>query len=346
MTVPPTAMPRIPTALLGATGLVGQRFVELLAAPPRFELVHVAASARTAGQRYGDAVSWRGSAPLPSASADLIVAQAEDPVDAPLVLSALDTSVAGPLESACVANGSCVVTNASPHRLDSDVPLVVPEVNPEHLDWLPSGCAGLAANPNCSTIGLALALAPLERAFGVVRSHVVTLQALSGAGLAGVASLDAVDNVLPWIAGEEEKLEAETRKIFGTRDAPHAQLVSAQCNRVPVIDGHLLSVSVELQRPATHDELVRAWNEFRSQPQELGLPSAPEHPTLHLSEENAPQPRRHRDLGRGMTVSIGRLRRCPIASWRFVALVHNTVRGAAGGALLLAELIDARGRFA
>lgn len=334
---------RIPTALLGATGLVGQRLARELQDHPRFELVHVASSERTAGRRFGDVVGARALAP---GLAALELAPANAPIDAPLVLSALDTAVAGPIERAHAQAGAVVVTNASPHRLDADVPLVVPEVNPDHLDRLPSDRGGIVANPNCSTIGLVLALAPLDRAFGVRRVHVVTLQALSGAGLAGVAALDAVGNVLPRIAGEEEKLETETRKVLGTGDAPHALVVSAQCNRVPVVDGHLLSVSVELERAATGAELERAWNEFRGAPQELGLPSAPEQPTVYLVDEDAPQPRLHRDLGGGMTVALGRLRPCPLFSWRFVGLVHNTMRGAAGGTLLLAELLDARGRFA
>lgn len=336
---------RISTAILGATGLVGQRLARLLAQHPSFELVHVAASERSAGRRYGSVASAYAGEPLDERIAGLELAPVGAPVTTPLVFSALDASVAAPLERALADGGALVVTNASPHRLDPDVPLLVPEVNPGHLELLPAGPGGLVANPNCSTIGLALALAPLERAFGVRRANVVTLQAVSGAGATGVASLDVLDNVVPWIAGEEEKLETETRKILGTAVEPHPLVVGAQCNRVPVLDGHLLSISLELEGSASPGELVRAWNEFRGVPQELGLPTAPEHPTVFLADRDAPQPRRHRDLGRGMTVAIGRLRRCPLGSWRFVALVHNTIRGAAGGALLAAELLHARGRL-
>jgi aspartate-semialdehyde dehydrogenase len=230
------------------------------------------------------------------------------------------------------------------------VPLVIPEVNPDHLDLLghrASRRGGILTNPNCSTIGLVLALAPIVRSHGVKRVHVVTMQALSGAGIPGVSGMNVIDNVLPFIRGEEEKLEVEARKILGQLDGERLVeadlLVSAQCNRVPVIDGHMECVSVELERPALAEELVLAWNEFRAEPQERGLPSAPAHPTIYLEDEDAPQPRLHRDLERGMATVIGRLQPCRALDWRFVALSHNTLRGAAGGAILLAELAVARG---
>jgi aspartate-semialdehyde dehydrogenase len=235
--------------------------------------------------------------------------------------------------------------------MDAGVPLVVPEVNPDHLALVDAQTweGGLVANPNCSTIGLVLTLAPLVAAFGLRRVHVVTLQALSGAGLDGPSALEMTDNLVPLIPGEEEKLERETGKILGRLDSsgngidPHAAVVSAQCTRVPVLEGHTECISVELEREVACAEVAAVLGAFRAEPQELGLPSAPEHPLELLTEEDRPQPRLDRGRGRGMTVSIGRLRPCPVLHHRFVALSHNTLRGAAGGSILLAELAVARG---
>ena len=347
---------RMPVAVLGATGSVGQRFVSLLENHPWFTLAHVCASQRSAGRAYGAVVPWALPGPVPSGARELRVQPCEPEQLAAggagavrLVFSALDSAVAGPIESAFADAGHLVVTNASPHRMASDVPLIVPEVNPGHLDLLQGHGAGgaILANPNCSTIGLALALKPLDDAFGVRRCHVSTLQALSGAGLPGVPASAIADNVLPFIRGEEDKLETEPRKILGRleneRFVEHAIELSAQCTRVAVSDGHTELVSVELERRATRDELIEVWNSFRAEPQEHRLPSAPERPTLYLDDEQAPQPSLHRDLEEGMACSIGRLRPCPLFDWKFVALSHNTLRGAAGGALLVAELAKARG---
>jgi aspartate-semialdehyde dehydrogenase len=347
---------RIPVAVLGATGSVGQRFVELLEHHPWFELAFVGASPRSAGRPYGDVVRWAQTTPLPARAAELVVQPAEPPGALPpgvrLCFSALDADVAGPVEVAWAEAGALVVSNAKSHRMAPDVPLVVPEVNPAHLALLERqsfGRGGIVTNPNCSTIGLLLALAPL-RPFGLVRAHVVTLQALSGAGLPGVPGVQAVDNVIPFIGGEEEKLALETQKILGELRAdgiaPARVTISAQCNRVPVIDGHTECVSLQLEQDVDAEALVAAWRDFRAAPQELGLPSAPAHPTLYLDEPDAPQPRKHRDLERGMACSIGRLQPCPVLSWRFVCLSHNTLRGAAGGALLTAELAVAQRRLA
>jgi len=342
---------RIPVAVLGATGSVGQRFVQLLADHPWFELAALAASERRAGERYGDAVRWVLDAPLPAAAAATLLCEATPAIDVPLVFSALSADVAGPIEEAFARAGKLVVSNASSHRMRRDVPLLVPEVNADHLALLerqdyPQG-GGIVTNPNCSTIGLALALAPLERRFGVRGLHVVTLQAISGAGL-GLPGMDLVDNVVPFIGGEEEKLASETRKILGRLQGGEVResevVVSAQCNRVPVLDGHTECVSLRLARPATRDELLAAWREFRAEPQELALPSAPARPVVYLDDPAAPQPRKHRDLERGMATVVGRLQPCPLHDWRFVLLSHNTLRGAAGGALLAAELAVARGR--
>lgn len=268
-----------------------------------------------------------------------------------LVFSALGSDVASETERE-FARHSLVVTNASAHRMDADVPLLIPEVNPDHLELLAAPAAGarlpagIVANPNCSVIGLALALEPLAATFGVDRVNVVTLQAVSGAGLPGVSSYQILDNVIPWIPKEEEKLETETGKILGRLEdgtiEPAALAVSAQCNRIPVVDGHTLCVSVGLRSPARLDAVREAWRTFRSEPQTLRLPSAPRQPTVYLGDDEPPQARLHRELGKGMTVAIGRLRRCPVLDVRFVALSHNTLRGAAGGAVLAAELVVAR----
>jgi aspartate-semialdehyde dehydrogenase len=343
---------RIPVGVLGATGSVGQRFVSLLAEHPWFELRAVAASERSVGRSYAEAARWTLPGAPPAAAANLEVLPADLPLDLPLVFSALDAAVAGPIERAQARAGSLVVTNARSHRLDPLVPLLVPEVNALHLELLARqsgdfGPGALIANPNCSTIGLCLALAPLQRAFGLRRVHVVTLQALSGAGLDGPSAFEMTDNLLPWIPGEEEKLERETRKILGSLEPEglcEAELaISATCTRVNVLDGHTEAVSVELACPARAEELLAAWDAFRAEPQELALPSAPARPTLYLPQADAPQPRRHRELERGMAAVLGRLRPCPLLGWKFLLLSHNTLRGAAGGALLSAELAVARG---
>ena len=344
---------RIPVAVLGATGAVGQRFVRLLADHPWFRLEALAASERSAGKRYREAVTWIQTQPLDGSVAEMTVQTCEEVLEGrhELVFSALGGDVASEVESEFARN-RLVVTNASAHRMGADVPLLVPEVNPDHLDLLPAPAAGarlpsgIVANPNCSTIGLALALKPLADAIGIDRVSVVTMQAVSGAGLPGVSSYQILDNVIPWIPGEEEKLEIESGKILGRLEdgmiEPAALTVSAQCNRVPVVDGHTLCVSVELRSPARLDEVREAWRAFRAEPQALGLPSAPPQPTVYLGDDEPPQARLHRELGNGMTVAIGRLRECPVLDIRFVALSHNTLRGAAGGAVLAAELVVAR----
>lgn len=341
---------RLPVAVLGATGSVGQRLVALLADHPWFELAAVCASPRSTGRPYGEVVRWGLPGAPPRAAAALQVRSPEPIEGIGLVLSALDASVAGRVERAFAEAGALVVSNARSHRLHPDVPLVVPEINPEHLALLERqrfGSGRIVTNPNCATIGLTLALAPLQRSFGVRRVAVVTLQAISGAGLDGPRAHELTDNLVPQIPGEEEKLEVETRRILGTLEAegvrPADCVVSAQANRVPVLDGHTLCVSVELAQQADEHALLAAWREFRGPPQELELPSAPFQPVRYHPAPDAPQPRRVRDLDGGMSVHVGRLRPCPLLGWRFVAVSHNMLRGAAGGALLLAELCVARG---
>jgi len=340
-------------AVLGATGTVGQRFVTLLEKHPWFELTALAASERSAGKAYRDAVTWIQTRPIDETVATMPVHTIDELKDREfdIVFSALDASVARDIEPE-FARRCLVVTNASAHRMDEDVPLLVPEVNPGHLALLPPARKGadlphgIVANPNCSTIGLVLALKPLASAFGFERVSVVTLQAVSGAGLPGISSYQILDNVIPWISSEEEKLEIETGKILGEVSGgtiePAELAVSAQCNRVPVVDGHTLCVSVDLKGKPTLEDVKEAWESFHAAPQELGLPSAPAQPIVYLGDDTPPQARVHRDLGQGMTTSIGRLRECPILGYRFVALSHNTLRGAAGGALLAAELAVAR----
>jgi aspartate-semialdehyde dehydrogenase len=339
-------------AVLGATGSVGQRFVSLLAGHPWFELTALTASERSAGRPYGDAVNWLQSSPIPRevGKAPLLPTEPGSAGGTALAFSALDSGVAGPVEEEFARAGIVVVSNSKNHRMDPRVPLLVPEVNADHMELTKHqafGGGAILTNPNCSTIGLVLALKPLEERFGLEAVTVVTLQALSGAGIPGVAGMRAVDNVIPFINEEEEKMERETHKILGRlagdRIEPHGVRVSAQCNRVAVIDGHTECVSVKLAREATADELRLAWAGFEGEPQRLGLPSAPQHPIRYLDAPDAPQPRLHRDLDGGMAAAVGRLRPCDVLDWKFVTLSHNTVRGAAGGAILVAELAVEKG---
>ncbi len=341
----------IDVGVLGATGTVGQRFVQLLADHPWFNLTWVGASERSVGQRYG-ALPWRLAAPLPPRAGELVVDSAE-PGRAPrLVFSALDASVAGEIETAFAAAGHLVVSNARNHRMDSLVPLLIPEVNPDHLALVTEqrrarGWRGaIVTNPNCSTVVLAMVLAAL-RAFEPEEVLVTTLQAASGAGYPGVPSLDLLGNVIPFIDGEEQKIETETRKILGTLKegtvAPHPVRLSAHTTRVPVVDGHTETISLRLARPATAEALREALAGFRGRPQTYGLPSAPAQPIVYREEPNRPQPRLDAEAGGGMTVTVGRLRPCPVMGWKLVALGHNTIRGAAGAALLNAELLVAEG---
>ncbi len=345
---------RLPVAILGATGTVGQKFIRLLADHPWFEVAAVAASTSSAGRRYEDVVRWREPAPIPSAVAGMVVRECAPPLPGRIVFSALDAEVAGPIEQEFARAGSYVVTNTRTHRMDPDVPLLIPEANAEHLALIDRqqkerGWSGaILANPNCSTAALALALAPLHRAFGVERLFVSTMQAVSGAGYPGVASLDIVGNVIPYIGGEEEKIERESRKILGalSRGAvePAQFSVSAHTNRVAVVDGHLMAVSVGLGRRASPDEAIAVLRDFRGAPGVAGLPSSPNPPIEVDSRADRPQPRLDLDRGGGMAITVGRVRPCPVLDLRFVALGHNTVRGAAGQGLQIAELLVAEGR--
>lgn len=347
------ATAKTPVGLLGATGVVGQRLLALLERHPWFEPVWLAASGRSRGLAYGEAVHWHLPTPLPAAAAALELQEAApEGCPARLVFSALDSGPAAEIEPRFAAAGHLVVSNASALRMRADVPLLIPEINPDHLvllrqqaDYARRG--GVVTNPNCATVGLALALAPLERAFGVERVFVATMQAVSGAGYPGVASLDVLGNLIPYIPHEEEKLESEAAKILGTIQdgalVPAAFTISAQCHRVPVLDGHTEAVSVQLRRRAPLEAVREALASFRARPQELGLPTAPERPLQLTTAADRPQPRQDVDAGQGMAVTIGRLRPCPLLDYKFTLLSHNTLRGAAGAALLNAELIQAEG---
>ena len=346
---------RIPVGILGATGVVGQRFIQLLEHHPWFEVTWVAASERSSGQRYGDAARWRLKTPMPRSIADLVVSPAS-PEGAPkLVFASLDTGIARELEPRFAEAGHAVITNSSALRMKSDVPLVIPEINPDHMrlieaqTWRKKSRGFVVTNSNCSAMGLALALAPIHKQFGLEKVFVVTMQAVSGAGYPGVASLDILGNVIPFIANEEEKMEEETPKMLGSVNGSSAIqadfVMSAHCNRVAVEDGHTESVSVKLRKPATAEQLIKAWCDYRGVPQEKRLPSAPDQPIVYDCAPDRPQPRFDLDRGAGMTVSVGRLRPCKLLDWKFTLLSHNTIRGAAGAALLNAELLKVQGYF-
>ncbi len=345
---------RIPVAVLGATGTVGQKFIRLLADHPWFEVAAVAASSSSAGRRYEDVARWREPAAIPSAVAGMVIRECVPPLPGQIVFSALDAEVAGPIEQEFARAGSYVVTNTRTHRMDPDVPLLIPEVNADHLALIDRQQTerrwkgAILANPNCSTAALALALAPLHRAFGIERLFVSTMQAVSGAGYPGVASLDIVGNVIPFIGGEEEKIERESRKILGALSRgvvePAPFSISAHTNRVAVVDGHLMAVSVGLSRRVSPDEALAVLRDFRGAPAVAGLPSSPNPPIEVDSRIDRPQPRLDLDRGGGMAITVGRLRPCPILDLRFVALGHNTVRGAAGQGVQIAELLVAEGR--
>jgi aspartate-semialdehyde dehydrogenase len=347
---------KIPVGILGATGIVGQRFVQVLEHHPWFEVAWLAASDRSEGKPYSAAARWRLKTALPARVGKLQVAPAK-PDDAPKVIfAALDAAIASDLEPRFAEAGRAVVSNSSALRMKNDVPLVIPEVNPDHIKllecqkWRRDSGGFVVTNPNCSAIGLVMALAPLQRHFGIETVMAVTMQAVSGAGYPGVASLDILGNVIPYIAKEEEKMEEETLKLLGqlegSRIVPAPFGMSAHCNRVAVEDGHTESVSIKLRKKAAYEEIVGAWNEFRSEPQELKLPSAPEQPVQYLEAADRPQPRFDVDAGNGMTTSVGRLRPCSVLDWKFTVLSHNTIRGAAGAALLNAELLKVRGYLA
>ena len=343
---------KIEVGVLGVTGMVGQQFVKLLQSHPWFELTWGGASDRSARKKYRDATSWRLDGVMPAGAADILIDDCK-PGNAPrLLFSSMDASVATEIEQAFAQAGHLVVSNSRNHRMEPDVPLVIPEVNPDHLKIIPlqqrrRGWKGMiVTNSNCSTMALALALAPLKP-FGIRRVLVTTMQAISGAGYPGVASMDINGNVIPYIGGEEEKMQQETQKILGdfAGDSirPLSAKVSAHCNRVPVTDGHMVATSVEFEHRPSEADVLDAFRNFRGVPQDRQLPTAPPNPVMYMPQQDRPQPRRDAERERGMAVFIGRLRACPVLDYKFMALGHNTIRGAAGAAILNAELMYSEG---
>ncbi len=345
---------RQPIGILGATGMVGQRYIQLLENHPWFEVAWLAASDRSSGKSYGEAAKWRLDTPLPTRIANMQVSAAE-PEGAPKVIFAsVDAAIAREMEPRFAAAGCAVLSNSSAFRMTPNVPLVIPEVNADHLHLIeeqPSRRESggyMVTNPNCSTIGLVMALKPIEERFGIEQIFVTTMQAVSGAGYPGVASMDILDNVVPFIGGEEEKMEAETLKLLGTLDGhvvkPLPAGMTAHCNRVPVVDGHTECVSLKLRKKASREEILAAWAEFRPLA-DRELPTAPAVPVEWAPQPDRPQPRLDRNRGNGMAVTAGRLRPCNLLDWKFVLLSHNTVRGAAGATILNAELLASLGKL-
>ncbi len=332
---------KIPVVVLGATGTVGQQFVSLLANHPWFEVVAVTGSERTAGKKYKDAVHWLQQKPIDPIIAEMTVSATLTTIPASIAFSALDSAIAGTVEVEFAEAGYLVISNAANHRMREDVPLLIPDVNPGHAELLKSQKTKgkIVTNPNCTATALTIALKPLHDQFGLKNVHVVTFQAISGAGYPGVASLDIMDNILPHISGEEDKIQTEPQKILGD----DSFTISAQCNRVPITDGHVECVSVSLKKKATAEELIHAWNSYLGLAQEWLLHSAPLQPIHYRSDKLFPQPKYHRLLDKGMAVSIGQLKPSNNFDFQFTLLSHNTIRGAAGGAILNAELLVKKG---
>ena len=346
---------KYPIGILGATGMVGQRFIQLLERHPWFEVAWLAASDRSSGKKYREAAKWRLDTPLPERIASMTIAPAE-PAGAPkIIFAALDAAIARDLEPRFADAGCAVGSNSSAYRMAPNVPLVIPEINAEHLGLIEEQTSRRASggymvtNPNCSTIGLVMALKPIDQRFGITQIIVTTMQAVSGAGYPGVPSMDILGNVVPYIGSEEDKMEAETLKLLGKLEghvvAPLAARISASCNRVAVEDGHTESVSIKLARQATREEVLAAWAEFRPLAGQQ-LPTAPDQPIEWAPQDDRPQPRLDRNRGNGMAVTVGRLRPCGVLDWKFTVLSHNTIRGAAGAAILNAELLASLGKLA
>lgn len=341
---------KIAVGILGATGSVGQRFVELLSKHPWFEIVVLAASERSIDKKYEEAVKWLLPTPLPKHIAEISISECKPSLSVNLVFSALDSTVATEVESAFANAGNTVISNAKNYRMHSDIPLLVPEVNSTHLELLNRQTfkgGKIIANPNCCAVGLSMALKPLDDLFGVQAVHVVTMQAISGAGFPGVSAYDIQDNIIPYIDDEEEKLENEPLKILGKLERDHVSYalikISAQCNRVPITDGHTQCVSIKFKKKPSKKEIIEAWRSFSSEPQKLALASAPEFPIHYFDSDYLPQPKLQRNVDKGMAITIGGLRDCPLLDYKFHLVSHNTIRGAAGGAILCAELLVRKG---
>jgi aspartate-semialdehyde dehydrogenase len=344
---------QLDVAILGATGAVGQRFIQLLEGHPWFRVAEVIGSERSAGKTYREAANWVLDGQPPADVAEMVVKPLNAELTSPLVFSALPKEAASEVEMPLAAAGHIVCTNASTHRMVEDVPLLLPEVNADHVRLIDVQRANrgwatgaLVANSNCTTMPVIMALKPLM-GFGVRRFHMVSMQAISGAGYPGVSSLDILDNVIPYVSGDENKMQTETLRMLGDMDGDKVAWLdaaaSASCNRVPVIDGHLVNISVELAAKPSFEEMIAAWDNFAVSQDILDLPSAPEKAVVYLPQHDRPQIRRDRNAGNGMTTSVGRLRECNLLGYKFSALTHNTIRGAAGSSILNAELMAVRG---
>ena len=346
-------MKKIEVGILGATGMVGQRFVSLLQHHPWFEIKWLAASERSAGKTYREACTWRLRDSMPKSAWDLPVNECKPGAAPHLVFSSLDSKVAGQVEQEFAQAGHMVVSNSSNFRMEKDVPLLIPDVNPDHLALIReqkkkrNWNGAIVTNPNCTTVGLVMSLAPLANKFGIEKVLMTSMQAVSGAGYPGIPTLDILGNVIPYIGGEEEKVEVETRKLLGKLTDGQVQMgdfvVSAHCNRVMVEDGHTETISVSLKSTPTLADIADAWRAYRSLPQERDLPSAPKHPIIVREEKDRPQPKFDLNAENGMATVVGRLRECPVLQFKYVAFSHNTIRGAAGAALLNAELMKSEG---
>lgn len=334
--------------ILGATGTVGQKFIRLLENHPYFEISDIVASGRNKGKKYIDAVSWKQETKIPENVKNMKLKTYDEDLEANLFFSGLDASVAGEIETFLADKGSYVISNSKNHRMDKDVPISIPEINEEHFEILKTQKHDgfIVTNSNCSTMFLALVLAPLHKKFGIKKVFVSTMQAISGAGYPGVPSLDILGNVVPYIGGEEDKLETELRKMLGTYENGSiidADItVSAHCNRVPVIDGHTETLSIEFDKKPSVDEVKSILKNFKSTPQELKLPSAPDNPIIVHEDDDRPQPRLDAYVNNGMSASVGRIRECSIFDIKMVIMGHNTIRGAAGAAILNAEYLYAK----
>jgi len=338
-------------AVLGATGNVGQIFVQLLEGHPWFEVTSVAASERSAGRTYGEVSRWRQSAPIPESVASMEVVDIDPSAvnDVDVIFSALPSDVAGKVEEEFARAGYVIVSNASAHRMDPDVPMLNPEINCSHVSLIEEQRkirkwdGAIITNPNCSTTVLTMPLKPIFDKFGISRLIVSTMQAISGAGYPGVPSIDIIDNVIPFIGGEEPKMESETQKILGTASKPADFKVSASCHRVPTIDGHMEAVFVEMKKKVEPNIVAEAMENFVGEPQTLKLPSAPEKPVVVTWENDRPQTRLDRMEGNGMSTVVGRIRKDPVLNGvKFIALGHNTIRGAAGCGVLNAEYLKVK----
>ncbi len=338
-------MNKISVAVLGATGTVGQKFITLLEGHPFFKVKELVASPRSAGKKYKDATNWKQDKFIPSDVADIVVKSIDDNLDSKILFSGMDASIAGEAEERYANEGHIVISNSKNHRMDSDVPIIIPEINYDHFEILKEQKykGGIVTNSNCSTMFLAMVLAPLHKAFGIKFVQVTTMQAISGAGYPGVPSIDILGNVVPYISGEEEKMEIEPQKICGSYEngkiIPANFVISAQCNRVPVFDGHTETVSIKFDKTPTEEEVKEVLKNFKGLPQEKNLPFAPSTPIIVFDEDDRPQPARDIWKENGMSTCVGRIRKCPINDIKFVIMGHNTVRGAAGAAILNAETL-------